>query len=61
MKRYRVLLVSGVDTSMEVDAESAEEAKIKAEESVYVGLCHECAHRMNPPVEWEAVTAEEIR
>ncbi len=44
MPRYRVMFETSATTTVDVDATDEAAAVTAAEEEVYVGLCHQCAH-----------------
>ena len=61
IRRYRVYLTGIASTVVEVEVNLAtlaedEDPMERATEEAYAknraGLCHQCAHRMNPPEEW---------
>jgi hypothetical protein len=43
MPKYRVVLVTSASTSVDVEADSPEEAVVAAQEGNLPGLCHQCA------------------
>lgn len=53
--KYTVALTSGATTVIDVEADTPEEAREKACEEAYVGLCHQCAHDVTVGDEWEPV------
>ena len=53
--KYTVVLVAGATTVVDVEANTADEAREKACEEAYVSLCHQCAHDVTVGDEWEPV------
>jgi hypothetical protein len=53
--RYRVVLVAGATTVVDVEAHSPEEAREEASQEAYVSLCHQCGDDVTVGDDWEPV------
>ena len=51
--KYKVYLNGHASASVEVEADDIDEAREKAENEVYVSLCHQCAHEVEVSDDWE--------
>lgn len=63
MTQYRVWMRVVATTSVEIEADSAEEAMAKAYDEYGegpVGICHQCSHEISEPTITEALEAVEI-
>ncbi|MEW1933091.1 hypothetical protein AB0362_12960 [Rhodococcus sp. NPDC079359] len=56
-RTYRVTLTQEVNITLDVEAESAADARTVAIDEAYVGLCHQCAREIDlDPLAWNPIT-----